>query len=135
MGRTFLFAGVIAGLCAGPVSVAVAQDAKQILTLTKSNWVAVREFDGGDLLYFSNLLVWRCGVEKIRFAVNGERLAPLDHEPCHVGEAAPNALYSEDIQPYLRYPLNSVQTIEVEVSFPDGSQEVGTYERAAVAIR
>lgn len=133
--RTIFFASILAGICAGPASVAVGQDAKQILTVTKSNWVAVREYDGSDLLYFTNLLAWRCGVDRIRFAVNGERLAPLEHEPCHEGEATPNALHAEDIQPYLRYPLGSVQTIEVEVAFPDGSEEIGTFERAAVAIR
>lgn len=114
---------------------AQAQDAKQILGLTKANWVAVREYDGKDLLYFTNLLAWRCGVEKIRFSVNGERLSALEHEPCHEDEAAPNALYSEDILPYLTYPLGSVQSVTVEVSFPDGSEETGEYARGAVLIR
>lgn len=113
----------------------VAQDAKQILSVTKANWVAVREYDGRDLLYFTNLLAWRCGVERIRFSVNGERLAPLEHEPCHEDEASPNALYSEDILPYLTYPLGSVQSVTVEVSFPDGSEERGEYQRGAVLTR
>lgn len=114
---------------------ASAQDAKQILTLTKPDWVAVREYDGNDLLYFTNLLAWRCGVDGIRFAVNGGAVAPLEHEPCHADEAAPNALYSEDILPYLTYPLGSVQSIRVEVDFPDGSTEVGDYGRSEVAAR
>ncbi|WP_255552190.1 hypothetical protein [Maritimibacter dapengensis] len=123
---------VALALVASPMQ---AQDAKQILTLTRQNWVAVREYDGKDLLYFTNLLAWRCGVEDIRFGVNGEPPAPLEHEPCHADDATPNALYAEDILPYLTYPLGSVETITVEVDFPDGSTEVGRYERAKVAIR
>ena len=99
------------------------------------SWVAVREYDGRDLLYFTNLLAWRCGVDRIRFSVNGERLGALEHEPCHEDEASPNALYSEDILPYLTYPLGSVQTVTVEVSFPDGSEERGEYQRGSVLIR
>ena len=121
-------------LCAS-AGAAVAQDAKQILTMTKPNWIAVREYDGQDLLYFTNLLAWRCGVERIRFAVNGERLDRLEHEPCHEDEAAPNALYSEDILPYVAYPLGSVESVAVEVSYPDGSTDSAEYERAKVLIR
>lgn len=127
----FVLAGAVA-LAAMPVA---AQDAKQILSLTKQNWVAVREYDGNDLLYFTNLLAWRCGVDAIRFAVNGDSVAPLKHEPCHEDDASPNALYADDILPYLTFPLGSVETITVEVDFPDGSTEVGEYERAKVAIR
>ncbi|EAQ11420.1 MULTISPECIES: hypothetical protein [Maritimibacter] len=123
-------ATVVAGLVP-----AAAQDAKQILSMTKANWVAVREYDGRDLLYFTNLLAWRCGVDRIRFSVNGERLGALEHEPCHEDEASPNALYSEDILPYLTYPLGSVQSVTVEVSFPDGSEERGEYQRGSVLIR
>ncbi|MAM60297.1 MAG: hypothetical protein CMH11_02285 [Maritimibacter sp.] len=130
-----LAACVAVALAAGGAAPVVAQDAKQILTLTKASWVAVREYDGNDLLYFTNLLAWRCGVDRIRFSVNGERLAPLEHEPCHEDEAAPNALYAEDILPYLTYPLGSVQSVTVEVSFPDGSEETGEYQRGAVLTR
>lgn len=126
---------LMAGVFAVLTGAAWAQEARQVLAMTKGNWVAVREFDGKDLLYFSNLLAWRCGVERIRFSVNGGPLEPLKHAPCHVDDAAPNAIYPEDTPPFLSFPLGSVQTITVEVEFPDGSREVGDYERAGVAVR
>jgi hypothetical protein len=135
MKRRGLVAGVALALGLGAAVPSTAQDAKQILSMTKASWVAVREYDGRDLLYFTNLLAWRCGVERIRFSVNGERLAPLEHEPCHEDEAAPNALYSDEILPYLTYPLGSVQSVTVEVAFPDGSEERGEYQRGAVLTR
>lgn len=135
MTRRLTRAALGLAVCVAGAGAALAQDAKQILELTKPKWIAVREYDGKDLLYFSNILGWRCGVEDIRFAINGEKLRPLEYEPCHEDEANPNALYAEDIEPYLSFPLGSVNKIEVEVSFPDGSTSVGQYDRKAVAIR
>lgn len=127
-----IVAALAAGLGAGA---AKAQDARQILTLTRSNWVALREYDGRDLLYFTNILAWRCGVERIRFAVNDDRMAPLEHEPCHADEAVPNALHAEDVLPYISYPLGSVERVTVELRFPDGSEERGEYSRESVLTR
>lgn len=134
MTRAFLLLGLALGL-ATPATRAAAQDAKQILSITKDSWIAVREYNGQDLLYFTNLLAWRCGVERIRYSVNDGDMKPLKHEPCHKDEAAPNALYSDEIQPYLTYPLGSINTIAVEVRYPDGSEDLGTYARASVMIR
>ncbi|MBV7409584.1 hypothetical protein [Maritimibacter sp. DP1N21-5] len=114
---------------------ASAQDAKQILDLTKSNWVAVRPYDGQDLLYFTNLLAWRCGLDGIRYAVNGEGLSRLETEPCYDDEVAPNAIKADGIQPYLAFPQGSVKRVTVEVRFPDGSTQVMDYARADVMAR
>ena len=111
-----------------------AAEVKPILDATKPQWIAVREFDGKDLLYFTNLLAWRCGVSEIRYGLNG---APADTvfpmEPCHEGTAAPNALLMEKGElPYITLDLASVATVSVFVVYDDETTTTAEYERKAV---
>jgi len=105
---------------------------KPILELIKGQWVAVRPYDDKDHLYFTTLLVYRCGIQQISFAYNGGPFQPLQHEPCHVGEANPSALKIETHLPYVVAPLDSLQNIAVELQFDDGSVMVQGYDRAAI---
>jgi hypothetical protein len=109
-----------------------AAEVKPILSVTKPQWVAVREFDGKDLLYFTNLLAWRCGVLEIRYSVNGGPLTLFDAEPCHMDEATPNALKGDSI--YIELPLQSLQSLHVEVLYDDLSADAADYDRAAIQI-
>ncbi len=113
-----------------------AAEVRPILTATQPQWIAVRLWDGQDLLYFANLLAWRCGVKRISYAINGaDTLTPLKMEPCHEGEAAPNALKVTDILPYVAFGPNEIETITVEVLYDDGGSVRHDYARAAVAIQ
>ena len=109
-----------------------AAEVRPILTATKPNWIAVREYDGQDLLYFTNLLAWRCGVTSLRYQVNGNEPVDLVIEPCHEDTAQPNALLMETIQPYLTFPLASIATVTLEVTYDDASTDTATYERKSV---
>lgn len=110
-----------------------AAEVKPILQATKGVWVAVREFDGQDLVYFTQLLSWRCGVSEIRYGLND---APPDQvfamEPCYEGTPQPNAIQSDAI--YLRLPLGSVQGIQLLVTYDDGTSEEAVFTRAQVQM-
>ena len=123
----------------GPVQAqtyTTAAEVKPILTMTQPQWIAVREFDGNDLLYFTNLLAWRCGVSAIAYGLNG---APADTvlptEPCYEGEPQPNAFKPDQpILPYLVFPLGSVASITLEVTYDDGSTQEVSYARKDVQM-
>ena len=109
---------------------------KPILTLTKPQWVAVREFDGKDLIYFTNLLAWRCGVTSVSYGLNGAAPdTPLPMEPCYEGEAVPNAFKADQpILPYIEAALGSVTALSVRVTYDDGSTDTADYDRKAVLM-
>ena len=113
-----------------------AAEIKPILEATRSSWVAVREFDGRDLVYFTHLLAWRCGITEIRYGLNGaaaETLLPM--EPCYETEAVPNALKADSgVEIYLNEALGSVQSVAVRLRMDDGSELAADYPRAAVLM-
>lgn len=138
--KTPLLAASLAGAAligpvAGPVlaqQFTTAADVKPILSGTKTRWVAVREYDGRDLLYFTNLLAWRCGTASIHYAVNGGAETQLDAEPCYMDEAVPNAQKADGYLPFVSFPLGSVTSVTVRVVYDDGSQDSGSYQRGAI---
>ncbi len=132
-----IFLALILGLAPGASlaqNFTTAAEIKPILTASKPGWIAVREYDGQDLLYFTNALAWRCGLDAILYGINGAPAeTPYPMEPCYQAEAAPNALKAEGgFEIYLILPLKSVETVTVTVVFDDGTSETGDYARAAI---
>lgn len=124
-------------LVAGPLmaqNFTTAAEVKPILAATKTSWIAVREFNGQDLLYFTHLESWRCGLSEVYFTVNDGAELRWFTEECHEGTAQPNAMTAPDRVPYITLPLQSVAKVAVRVVFDDGSEDSATYDRAAVAI-
>lgn len=109
-----------------------ADEVRPILDATKGSWVAVREYDGKDLLYFTHLLAWRCGLDQIHYSLNGEAEQQYDAEPCYEDEAQPNAIKVVDKLPYLEFGLNSIEMVTVRLVFDDGAEATTSYERAQI---
>ncbi len=125
---------VVAGAAAAQ-GFTTAAEVKPILEMTRDSWVAVREFDGRDLVYFTHLIAWRCGLEEVKFSVNSTK---SDHvwpmEPCYEGTASPNAMKDEAFLPYVALPLGSVDRIAVVLKLDDGSFLKADFDRAAVLM-
>lgn len=111
-----------------------ALEVKPILSATKANWAALREYNGNDLLYMTSLLAWRCGVHEIRYAVNGAPLQVWEMEECHTDTAQPNALKVETILPYTRFDLGSVDSVSVAVTYDDGTEDSVSYQRKDILM-
>jgi hypothetical protein len=106
---------------------------RMILNATKDQWVAVREYDNRDLVYFTQLLTWRCGLSGISYRLNNEaQERPWDIGTCDASN--PNAI-PDDLKIYLSLPIFSVGTITVTVTYADGAKESVTYTRKAIQIQ
>lgn len=136
--RKFLLSGAMLAGFAAPVwsqDFTTAAEVRPILDATKGNWVAVREYDGKDLLYFTHLLAWRCGLDGIYFSLNGGAEQKFDAEPCYEGENPPNAIKATDRLPFLNFELKSVNTVAMRLVYDDGSEDTASFERAAIQIQ
>lgn len=111
-----------------------ATEVRPILSATKSSWVAVREYDGQDLLYVTHLFAWRCGLAELKVGVNGGLPQVWPLPPCHLNTASPNAITETDGLPYVRFPLGSVKTIEVHVIYDDLGTDMALFGRKSVLM-
>ncbi len=112
-----------------------AAEVRPILEATAANWVAVREFDGNDLVYFTHLVAWRCGLSAIHYGLNGAPpVTPFPLERCHEGTAQPNALTDEGFLPFISVPLGTVSTVTVRVTYDDGAEAMQKYLRAQLLM-
>ncbi|RSK38023.1 hypothetical protein EJA01_03570 [Rhodovulum iodosum] len=101
---------------------------RKILGMTRANWVAVREFDGRDLVYFTHLMAYRCGLTELRYGINSDAADTVfEMEPCYTDEATPNAIKG---LPYISLPLGSVERVVVEITYADGLAERAVFGRA-----
>lgn len=125
--------GLIAVAPLTAMAFTTAAEVKPILTATKGNWVAVREFDGNDLLYFTHLESWRCGLSGVEYSVNSDALDQVwTLETCYEDEAAPNAMKEEGRLPYITLPLGSVETITIRLLYDDDTTDDAAFERGAI---
>ncbi|MCX7566383.1 hypothetical protein OS189_08515 [Sulfitobacter sp. F26169L] len=111
-----------------------ATEVKPILTATKANWVAVREYGENDLVYVTHLWSWRCGLGAMAIAINDAPLQDMPLPACHTEFATPNAILEQDGLPYLTYPQGSVERIRVQIVYDDLTAETATYSRGDVLI-
>lgn len=113
-----------------------AMEVRPILGMTKNNWIGVREYEGQDLIYFSHLLSWRCGLWDIRYGINGEPATNVvAMEPCNEELGQPNAMIDvANFLPFVSYPLGSVESVYVEIEFDDGTTDFAQFGRDQVRI-
>lgn len=111
-----------------------ATEVKPILGVTKSNWIAVREFNGQDLIYVTHLWSWRCGLVEMRVGINGATPEIWPLPTCHDDQPAPNMILDSDGLPYRSFSLNSINTIAVELVYDDLSEETAHFDRKGIQI-
>ena len=98
--------------------------------MTRANWVSVREFNGQDLVYVTQIWSWRCGLVEMKIGLNGEAPQVLPLPPCHEDQPTPNAILEGDGLPYVEAPARSVAQIEVHLTYDDLSTDSLRVDRA-----
>lgn len=121
-----LFAGFQSASAAGLMGME-----KTILPAIKDSWIAFRNYDGRQYVYFTMLVTYRCGLQAVRFGVNG---GPMDEAfplpPCDPDN--PNAIDAEAYPPYITMPLGAAETVGVQIIYSDGEKsEVVTFRPCA----
>lgn len=111
-------------LCAAPPSDAsgLLGQEKKLLGITKNNWVHFRDYNGRQLIYFTHLEVYRCGLKQVKYSLNS---GVLDKEwvldPCDLKK--PHEInVTPDNLPYISLPLGTAKSISIQLTFKDGSK-------------
>ncbi len=92
---------------------------KQVLNMTKNSWVSFRDYDGKQLIYFTHLESYTCGIEQVRYSINSDALDQTwQLQPCDPKE--PLKITKDKI--YLTMPLGTAKSIAVKLTFTDGSE-------------
>jgi hypothetical protein len=111
-----------------------AAEVKPILNATKGSWLAVREFNGQDLLYVTHLWAWRCGLHAMAISINDEPMQNWPLPECHMKYTTPSAILDEDGLPYLTLREGSVETVDIQIVYDDLSMDVARFERGNILI-
>lgn len=92
---------------------------KQMAAASATQWVAFRNFSGRQLVYFSAVVSYACGLSEIRWSLNTDALDktwPLDQ--CN--EYLPFSI-GEKTKIYEAFKLDTAKTISVQLVFKDGT--------------
>ena len=90
---------------------------KNILNLTRDSWISFREFNGQQLIYFTQVITWKCGIREIRYSINGDDLSERFPVP-KCDPLLPNNVGQND-KIYLRAKLDAVKSVAVQLAFDD----------------
>ncbi len=110
-----------------------AVEVRPILAMTRNNWVAVRDWDGRDLLYVTHILGWRCGLVALHVGINGAPAEAWPLPPCLEDTNAPNAI-TDDAVIYKSYPAGSIESVLVEITYDDLSTDRAEFERKTIQM-
>lgn len=107
----------------GPILPAHAQSSllgqeKRVLSMTKGSWAHFRDYNGRQLIYFTHLESYRCGLAKVQYSLNGDALDRIwKLQPCD--PAKPHNITTD--RPYITLPLGTARSISIRLTFEDGS--------------
>jgi hypothetical protein len=116
---TFIASVLLLAVFSLPASAMPPNQMKQILNMTQNNWVSFRDFNGKQLIYFTHLESYACGIKEVRYSINSDDLDKVwELQPCDTKN--PMAITKDII--YLTMPLGTAKSIAVQVTFTDGTK-------------
>lgn len=106
---------------------ALQQGNKQILDQFWTSWIAFDASGNHGLVYFTQMLSYRCAIKEVRYSLNGPALdKSLAMPPCNAKD--PYAI-PDNYMPYFKV-ADSVTSMSVQVTYTDGTKSpVREYKR------
>ncbi|WP_181172843.1 methyl-accepting chemotaxis protein [Mesorhizobium sp. B2-7-3] len=106
---------------------ALQQGNKQILDQFWTSWIAFDASGNHGLVYFTQMLSYRCAIKEVHYSLNGAALdKTLPMPPCNARD--PYAI-PDDFQPYFKV-AEGVTSMSVQVTYTDGTKSpVRDYKR------
>ncbi len=96
-----------------------AEQMKKILNMTQNSWVSFRDFNGKQLIYFTHLEAYTCGIKEVHYSLNSDELDKVwELQPC----ASKGISVIKKDMIYLTLPLGTVKSIAVQLIFTDGTK-------------
>lgn len=90
----------------------------KLLELTRASWAYFRDYNGRQLIYFTHLETYRCGIASVRYSLNSDKLDKIwTLQPCDLNN--PQKITTN--KPYISLPPGTVKSITVQLTFNDGS--------------
>lgn len=106
-----------------------------ILEMTKGNWAAVREYDGKDLVYFSHIFSWRCGLKGAKYSINDAPLQDLPMPECHMKYQQPNSILNDEaLMTFHSHELGSIKSVRIDVLLDNLTTQSVTLLRENILI-
>lgn len=115
----FAFAALVGFSCTANAQSSLLGQEKRILNMTRSGWAHFREFNGRQLIYFTHLESYRCGIKAVHYSLDGDALdKEWKLQPCDPRN--PHSITTN--KPYISLPSGRAKSISVQVTFSDGSK-------------
>ena len=92
---------------------------KKILNMTQNSWVSFRDFNGKQLIYFTHLEAYTCGIKEVHYSLNSNDLDKVWELQACPSEGI-SSIKKELI--YLILPLGTAKSIAVQLLFVDGTK-------------
>ncbi len=106
-----------------------------ILQMTQGNWAAVREYDGKDLVYWSHIFSWRCGLKGAKYSINDAPLQDLPMPDCHMKYSQPNSILNEEaLMTFHTHELGSIKSVRIDVLLDNLTTQSVTLLRENILI-
>ncbi len=109
---------LLVGLAAAPAQGLLGQE-KQILPMISDSWVAFRDYNGKQWIYFTTLVTYHCGLSEIRYSIDSDALDKRFPLPA-CDRQRPNAIDPVKNPPYVTLSRGSARQVMVQVVFSDG---------------
>lgn len=92
---------------------------KKILGMTQRSWVSFRDFNGQQLIYFTHLEAYTCGIKEVRYSINSDALDKVwTLQPCK--DDGISSIKKDLIM--LKLALDTAKSIDVQLIFVDGTK-------------